>query len=164
MEYWYAVDFDPEEPYFITDFSGQWLYTGNPSAGDIYFEIYQEDFDQAPIYEFAIAAGDYDEYDTGFSALGYPVYQGDIPFTDNAFEVSTGEKYWFVLTMEYDQGMACLCNNHNLIGEEHWTCIVGEWYSSSDYYGHSREGCYAIYDDTTGIESTSLGQIKASSK
>ncbi|MCP4231640.1 MAG: hypothetical protein GY771_16030 [bacterium] len=61
--------------------------------------------------------------------------------------------------------LACICNKGNIIGEEHWTRYGNdEWESCSDYYGESVEGCYAIYGDSTGIESASLGQIKASFK
>ncbi|MCP4231643.1 MAG: hypothetical protein GY771_16045 [bacterium] len=95
--------------------------------------------------------------------MGYTVFQGDIPFADDTFEVTADIKYWFALHMECE-GQALFCNNISLIGEQHWWCLHGVWGSCQDYFGETREGCYAIYGDSTGIESASLGQIKASCK
>lgn len=121
------------------------------------FAIYLEDFDDPPIITFTISEEDYTETDTGSEYVGRDVYRGDIPLGGEAFTATTGNKYWIAMQMESDDGVFATG----------WESVVGDGaWEYSTFTGWTQdpvnEDCsYALYGEVTGVESASMGGVKA---
>ncbi|MCP4230688.1 MAG: hypothetical protein GY771_11165 [bacterium] len=151
--YWVAFDYDPDDMCVVDEVKLDWVNLGS-GRGDMNFAIYLEDFDDPPIFTFTIPEEDYTEDDSGLHYGGYIVSRGDIPLGDDAFEVTSGNKYWIALQIDSsDVVVAVLWMS--IIGEHAWK-YYGEW----DTY-ETGECSYALYGEVNGIEGASLGEIKA---
>ncbi|MCP4230037.1 MAG: hypothetical protein GY771_07800 [bacterium] len=152
--FWIAFDYDPDSSYLVDEVKMDWVYLENESSrGDMNFRIYLDVFDDPPILTFTIPEEDYTESDTGMNYAGYDIYRGDIQLGDDAFEVTSGHKYWIALRMDIDGGVHAL-GVGSVVGEVAWFCHY-EW--EPTYY----ECSYALYGEVSGIEGASLGEIKA---
>lgn len=161
---WVAYDFNPDSGYTITDVSGQWIYNLGPSAvGDMNFAIYKSDLNSLPIYTFTIPLEDYVEYDTGINVFGRDVFQADIALGANEFPVQGGILYWIAMQMDSEDKVFFIFREDSIIDDViWWYSYDGVWESSYDFFGGTAaEGSYAVYGEVTGIESASLGEIKA---
>lgn len=158
--YWIAFDYDPDDTYLVDQVKFDWVYGNNTSCrGDMNFEIYLEDFDDPPLFSFTVQEEDYIESDTGYGYAGRDVYRGDIPLGSGAFGVTPDSEYWIALQVDTPEAS----DRVHAVG---WGNIVGDrpWYHDTFGWHHhplTDECSYALYGEVTGVESASLGEIKA---
>ena len=87
--FWMADDYQADNHYSYYEYSLHYLYFGYASAvADTYFEIYEDDLNTSPIYDFTVNASDISETDTGWIR-----YRLLVEADDRLHDVADGEPH-----------------------------------------------------------------------
>ncbi|MCP4229096.1 MAG: hypothetical protein GY771_02975 [bacterium] len=159
--WWVAIDWVP-----VNDWTfDHWTWDIIPLGGygvDVYMEIFDTDLNSAPIDSFTISAGDVSWAGAGYNAFGYTVQRGDCDVNPTTDPFVGGTTYWIAVQMNLSDN--AFWTVWNSIVEDYVYFYDGSgWFSAPDFFGENSEGSYMI-EGGTGVESASLGTLKASFK
>jgi hypothetical protein len=129
----------------------------------MYFEVYDTDLNTTPIADFTVVAGDVTETNTGWSYAGRIVFLGEFPFP-SPVALANGTTYWTAFSMDSTDGAFAITANW---GSPNWSSCQQNFQGGGWGIPDGAEPCdisMRMDGGTSGIESASLGTLKASFK
>ncbi|MCP4230579.1 MAG: hypothetical protein GY771_10610 [bacterium] len=155
--YWVTDDFIPDNSASYSVFALHYFYErGGSSLGVTAIEIFEGSPNTAPLDGFFLTSSDNTEIDTEWTFDDKKIWLGEFNFEDRNVNVSAGTTYWTAIRMETSDTVFAIMQD------------TIHWNSAQHFYTKWTETgtdmSMSINPPETGIESASLGEIKAAFK
>ena len=160
---WVANDYEPPGPTSIDGFAAHYCYFDDvQTPGDFTIEVYENDLDSAPFATVSVPVGDITETDTGWvtPTSGVTVWLGEMTFT-SVTGLTYNNTYWVAAQIDSTINVFNCCVEHLYWDEMYWYGDDGYWIAGSGEWPGNDFETSVRFDGVAGIESASVGEIKA---
>ncbi len=158
--YWMADDCEAFDDYSYYQYRLHYVCANDTPVADTFFEVFESDLNTAPFADFVVNGGDITETTTGWTFAGRDIYLGEFPFPSDV-SLTDANAYWTAISMDSNDAVfAIMCNE----GSPNWSFAYqndGNGWVDPGYNIDMSMRMDGI-EHYIAIESTSLGQIKAS--
>jgi hypothetical protein len=160
---WVANDYEAGGSTSIDGFAAHYGYfEDDHQPGDFNIEVYENDLNTSPIGTAYVAVGDLNETDTGWvtPTSGVVVWLGEMTFT-SITGLTYGNTYWVAAQIDSATNAFNCCVELLYWDEMYWYGDDAYWIAGSVQWPGNTFETSVRFDGTAGIESASVGEIKA---
>lgn len=155
----YADDFHADIDYEFTGLSFHFsVVISPPFDGELYIEVYEDDLDGFPACSIILDEDDYTTTTTDMWYEGKQVILLESEFSPISIHFESGNIYWIAYNMEHDDAIFSIGHD-----PDYWDNLHENDGGGWGPYGSDIDASMRL-EGFVGIESISLGQIKAAFK